>query len=140
KSGTKLLPMIEDLDALKQEAEDMGFVMSGRAASSAGKLGDQFSNLWKTIKFGAIALGEALAPALEFAVTHLQRFTTKALKCVQLMAVDWKLGGQIAVAGLKLGLLKGIDALATSVSGAMGDFIGTSGQQLVAGELFEAWT
>lgn len=140
KSGTKLLPMIEDFDALKQEAEDMGFVMSGSAAAASVKLGDKFANLWKTVKFGALALGEALAPALDFAVTHIQTFATKALKIVQLMAVDWRLGGQIAVTGLQLGLLKGIGALSEVVGGAMGDFIGTIGQQILAGDFSGAFS
>lgn len=139
KSGTKLLPMIEDLKSLRQEAQDMGFVMSDRTAAAAVRLGDKLANLWKTIKFGAIAIGEALAPALEFAVEHIQEFATKVLKLAQLMAVDWRLGMQIAVAGMKLAFLKGVDAMSSIAGGEFGDMISSIGQSIADGRLMEAW-
>lgn len=140
KSGTKLLPMIKDLAALRKEANDMGFTMSGRAAEAAERLGDKFGNLWKTVKFGMIALGEALAPALEFAIGHIQEFATKSLKWMQLMAVDWRLGAQIATTGLRLGMLEGIAALSDAVGGAVGNFVATIGTQLLEGDFTEVWS
>lgn len=140
KSGTKLLPMIKDLAALRKEANDMGFTMSGRAAEAAERLGDKFANLWKTVKFGLIALGEALAPALEVAIGHIQEFATKSLKWIQLMAVDWRLGAQIATTGLRLGMLEGIAALSDAVGGAVGNFVATIGTQLLEGDFTEVWS
>ncbi|MGE3780011.1 MAG: hypothetical protein AB7F89_22675, partial [Pirellulaceae bacterium] len=83
KSGTKLLPMIEDMEALRAEAREMGFVMSGQGAANAVKLGDALDNLWTTIKFGAIALGETLAPAMLKFVEMVQPVATATLKWMQ---------------------------------------------------------
>ena len=79
KSGVKLLPMLNDLPALRQEARDLGLVMSGESASAAVKLGDQMANLWATVKAGAMTLGEIFVPTLTWAAEAVQVFATDAL-------------------------------------------------------------
>lgn len=83
KSGTALLPMIEQMDQLRQEARDLGFVMSGEAAASAVRVGDQFANLWETLKMGSVAIGQAVAPFLEEALPVIQAFATVGLQTIQ---------------------------------------------------------
>lgn len=83
KAGTELLPMIADLAALRKEARDLGLVMSGDAANRAVALGDAFSNLWKTVKFGAVAIGSAIAPTLQSTVGIVQSAFTSVLKFIQ---------------------------------------------------------
>src|SRR5690606_13136421 len=85
KAGTQLLPMIEDMGALRQEARDLGFVLSGEAAASAVRVGDMFPTLWSTLKMGPIAIGAAMAPILEVALPAIQKFATWGLKSVQSM-------------------------------------------------------
>jgi hypothetical protein len=83
KSGTKLLPMVNDLQALRQEARDMGLVMSGEAAGSAARLGDMFDKLWATVKMATAAVGEAVAPFVEMALPTIQSFATGALLAIK---------------------------------------------------------
>jgi hypothetical protein len=83
KSGTALLPMLGDLQALRQEARDMGLVMSGDAANGAVRVGDMLQNLWTTVKAGTMAIGQAVAPFLEVALPAVQAFATHALKAIQ---------------------------------------------------------
>ncbi len=82
-SGAKLLPMLGDLQALRQEARDLGLTMSGDAASGAARLGSMFSDLWKTVKAASFAIGAAVAPAIEAALVPIQRFATLGLKALQ---------------------------------------------------------
>jgi len=63
KSGTSLLPLIDDLPALTQKAKELGVVMSTEDATAADALGDSVDAL-KSV-FGAITntIGSALAPS-----------------------------------------------------------------------------
>lgn len=79
KSGTELLPMIEDLDALSEEARRMGFTIEDDAAASAESLGDMLGNLMKTVKFTALNIGSALVPAITAIVKPIQLVATKVL-------------------------------------------------------------
>ena len=45
KSGTALLPMLNDLKALKQEARDLNLVPTEQAVSAADKIGDLFDKI-----------------------------------------------------------------------------------------------
>lgn len=49
------------------------------------------------------------------------------------------LAGKVAMAGLKAALLQGVEGLSTAVGGALGDFIGTIGTQLIKGDLEGVW-
>ena len=64
KSGTALLPMIGDLDALTREARDLGLVMSTEDARAADALGDAMDSMVAVAKRTALTIGAALAPAL----------------------------------------------------------------------------
>lgn len=144
KSGTKLLPMIEDMESLRAEAREMGFVMSGQGAANAVKLGDQLSNLWKTVKFGAIAIGETLAPAMMKFVDFVQPVATATLKWMQsirdaILGGQIELAGKIAFAGLRVAALQGVVTLSTAVGGAIGDFLGSMGSKFIGGDFQGAW-
>src|SRR5690606_23372135 len=56
-----------------------------------------------------------------------------------LMAGDRALAGEVALIGLRLVFLKGIDLLANSVGGALGDFLGAVGLQIASGDFAGAW-
>jgi hypothetical protein len=144
KSGTKLLPMIEDMEALRAEAREMGFVMSGQGAANAVKLGDKLANLWKTVKFGAIAIGETLAPAMMKFVEMVQPIATATLKWMQsirdaILGGQIELAGKIAFAGLRIAALQGVVALSDAVGGAVGDFLGSIGSKFIGGDFQGAW-
>jgi hypothetical protein len=144
KSGTKLLPMIEDMEALRAEAREMGFVMSSQGAANAVKLGDKLSNLWKTVRFGAIAIGETLAPAMMKFVDFVQPVATATLKWMQsirdaILGGQIELAGKIAFAGLRVAALQGVATLSTAVGGAVGDFLGSIGSKFIGGDFQGAW-
>lgn len=68
KSGTSLLPMMQDgakgIQELRDQARDLGLVISTEDAKAAEIFGDRLSDLWKVIKSGVFAIGAALAPLL----------------------------------------------------------------------------
>src|SRR5262245_54849001 len=65
KSGQRLLPMIDDLDALEKKAHELGIVWSSEDAAAADALGDAISGMWAQAKMLTAQLGAALAPALQ---------------------------------------------------------------------------
>lgn len=85
---------------------------------------------------GKAALGSVLSFLAPFVATFKQTFA--GLRDA-IATGDWELAGQIAMAGLKLGLLQGVTALSEAVGGAMGDFIGSVGTDLASGDLASAW-
>ncbi len=64
KSGTKLLPVIQDLDALRSEARQLGASMTAGQAAAAGALADAWDRVTATVGGLATAIGSALAPLL----------------------------------------------------------------------------
>lgn len=64
KSGTSLLPLITEMDALTDRARELDIVMSTDAAGAADKLGDAFGDVKKVLQTVQIQIGAALAPAL----------------------------------------------------------------------------
>lgn len=64
KSGTKLLPMIAELEANSQLFKSWGLVIPTESAARADELGDTLDLLWKVAKNVAHWVGDALAPAL----------------------------------------------------------------------------
>jgi hypothetical protein len=71
RSGTQLLPLMADgargIEALQQQARDLGLTMSTEDAHAAEALNDTFDTLWKVLKQGVFIIGSALAPALKAA-------------------------------------------------------------------------
>lgn len=85
KTGTSLLPLMQDgargIEALKQQARDLGLVISTEDAKAAETFGDTLDDLWKVLKSGAFAIGAALAPLL-------QDLATQAIRVAKVTA-DW---------------------------------------------------
>ncbi|MCC6360621.1 MAG: hypothetical protein IT450_17925 [Phycisphaerales bacterium] len=69
RSGTALLPAINNLDALSSEAERLGAVMTTEQAALGDQLGDAFDSLGSAAKFAAAAIGEQFAPIAIDAIT-----------------------------------------------------------------------
>lgn len=85
KTGTSLLPLMQDgakgIAALRQQARDLGLVISTEDAKAAETFGDTLDDLWKVIKSGVFAIGAALAPLL----INLAVQATQVAK----MTADW---------------------------------------------------
>jgi len=84
KTGTKLLPMISDLKALRERAQELGRVMSGENAAAADALGDALDDLKKTVLGAGNGIMASLAPAL----TQFVRAATNAVLQVKQWATD----------------------------------------------------
>jgi hypothetical protein len=64
KSGAKLLPMIDNLQKLRQEARDLGLVPTEEAVSMADAIGDAWDAVHSVMKATVFNIGAALAPVL----------------------------------------------------------------------------
>lgn len=64
KSGTNLLPMVDDLARLRKEARDLNLVPTDKAVQDADELGDLFDKITSIGKAAAFSIGAALAPVL----------------------------------------------------------------------------
>lgn len=64
KAGPKLLPMVANLQALRQEARDLGLVPTEEAVSMADAIGDALDKVKSVISATIFEVGAALAPML----------------------------------------------------------------------------
>lgn len=64
KSGTKLLPMVDSLQQLRQEARDLGLVPTEEAVGMADAIGDSLDKIKAVINATIFEVGAALAPML----------------------------------------------------------------------------
>lgn len=62
KSGTMLLPMLADLEALAKEAESLGIVPLEKDVKAAAALGDAFNRMKRTFFAALFEIGAAIAP------------------------------------------------------------------------------
>lgn len=64
KGGAALLPMIENLQALRQEARELGLVPTEEAVGMADAIGDAFDKVNSVLSATVFEIGAALAPVL----------------------------------------------------------------------------
>jgi hypothetical protein len=121
KSGTALLPMIDDLGELTAQAKEFGLVWTDEEAKKADALGDAFDLLKATLARVVTSIGSELAPLLtELAVT-LARCAKIVIDFVQangpLIVSAFKIGVAIAAAGAAF---LALGAAIWGVGGALG--------------------
>ena len=71
--GVMLLPLLGDIDKLKQKAKELGIIMTKEQADTAAALLDAWTNLKYQLNAIFMSLGEALAPALKQVATWLSK-------------------------------------------------------------------
>lgn len=112
--GVMLLPLLGDIDQLKQKAKELGIIMTQDQADTAAALLDAWTNFKYQLNAIFMSLGEAIAPALKQVVTWLskmvkpiQDFVSQHRELFILMAKGLALflviGGTIATVGAILG-------------------------------------
>lgn len=141
KTGTKLLPMISDLKALRERAQELGLVMSGENAAAADALGDALNDLKKTILGAGNGIMASLAPAL----TQFVRAATNAVLQVKQWATDnagliitvMKVAAGVAAAGAGLFIFGKAIMGVGAILGGLHSFIiwAVGGVQLLIGVL-----
>ena len=110
KSGTSLLPLMQDgakgIEALRQQARDLGLVISTEDATAAEFFTDRLSDLWKVVKSGVFAVGATLAPLLQdlaISVTRIAKVIADWVRAEKpLILTLFKVAVGIAAAGAAL--------------------------------------
>jgi hypothetical protein len=134
KSGTRLLPVIQDLEALRTEARRLGASMTAGQAAAAGALADAWDRVQASIGGLTTAIGSALAPVLLQALQAVTTFLV-GLRAwsdrnqglmVGLLGLGTVLGSvgiSLAVVGVTISAVgSGLGVLATLVRGATAAF------------------
>lgn len=122
RSGTKILPLVKDMDGLTRTARELSLVMSTEEAAAADKLGDLWDVLVTSAKVLATAVGSALAPALQMAAEAAMVVASVVVDLVRAMPWAVQLFGMLglaatAVGGAMLGIAAAAKAAALTVSG-----------------------
>lgn len=78
KSGTQILPMLENLQTFGQEARDLGLIPTDEAIASAAALGDAYDRAKRVVAAAFFEIGAAIAPlakeVLDFATVAVRQF------------------------------------------------------------------
>ena len=140
--GVMLLPLLGDIDKLKQKARELGIIMTKEQADTAAALLDAWTNFKYQLNAIFMSLGEAIAPALKQVVTWLSKMVKPIQSFVnehrELFIVLAKglalfliLGGTIATVGIILGgmglALKSIGSVFVLTGGMVKGFAVTLG-------------
>ena len=140
--GVMLLPLLGDIDRLKEKARELGIIMTKEQADTAAALLDAWTNFKYQLNAIFMSLGEAIAPALKQVVTWLSKMVKPIQSFVnehrELFIVLAKglalfliLGGAIATVGVILGgmglALKSIGSVFVLTGGMVKGFAITLG-------------
>lgn len=141
-SGTKLLPMVGSIKALREEAKKLGLTISKEDATAAAELTDAWGRLTSMFKVFMFQIGTALAPTLKDIAEKVQIVFTAILNWVKenktVVASIAKviagvigfgvaliaIGGIIKGVGTALGVLAVIVKVVTATFSIMGAVIG----------------
>ena len=134
-SGTKLLPFFasgaDGIEAMRQEARELGLVLSDDDANAAATLTDAFSRMTKAAKGIALQFGASIAPtaakvadAIALAASRVSQFVAKHQGLVKAAAAI-ALG--IAGAGSALLTIAGGAALAATALSGLSTILGGVG-------------
>ncbi len=130
KSGTSLLPMIENLAETRAEARRLGVVMTAQDAKAAAELNDAFGRVTAVLKSLVVTVGSALAPILsEMAgkVTELiMAFRDWLAQNRGLVVSILKIGAVIVGVGVGLTALGPIVSAVGTAFGVMASVISTA--------------
>ncbi len=147
KGGTVLLPMIDDLDALRQKARELGLTMTTEQARAADELGDSYDTLKASVRGLALSVGSALAPALQQvtdaltrAVSSISRFVRQhqaaVVAAAKLALVLVGVGGALIGLGASLGIvassLKVIPTIFGGIMTVLGSLLSPVGLAIAA--------
>jgi len=147
KSGTQLLPLMADgakgIEALQQQARDLGLTMSTDDAKAAEALNDTFDTLWKVLKQGVFIIGSALAPTLksvsEWIIRTVVTTTAWIKQNKDLVVTLFKVAAGILAGGLALMALGYAITTVGAIMGALAGIIAGVGTALgVLGSII-AW-
>jgi len=121
RSGTKLIPMIDDMARLRAEARSLGIVPSEAAVKLADDLGDAFGKVQKVVGAVFFELGAALAPVLLPAAEAVAKMGLAFINWIKNNQKTIQVVAALAVGVLALGTaLVGIGGTITLLGTALG--------------------
>lgn len=135
KSGTQLIPLIDDMDALASQARELGLVMSTEDAEAADALGDAMEIVRASLGRVVQVVGASLAPLLTDMAEQIARTVAMTIEWVdangELIVTAFKIGAAVTAAGVAVtaigvalyGVGAILGALATTL-GAVGVVLG----------------
>lgn len=155
KSGGKLIPMINNLKTLREEARAKGLVPTDEAVRMADELGDKFSTVFQQLKMGMFEISAAWAPIILPLVDAVSDLLSSTLQWIRangelmtsfggigdaIAGGNWGLAGEIAIKQIQLAFQTGLAAITNLLlDGPLADAIGTIGTKLIKGDLQGAW-
>jgi hypothetical protein len=135
RAGRQLLPMVENMRALRQEARDLGLVPSEEAVKDAAAVTDALNRVRRTIGAAFFEIGAAVAKPVLNALAAITNITAGVSKWVrenqQLVRTVGKIGLILTVAGGAIAaigtafvasgaIIAGLSTTITAVAGAFG--------------------
>lgn len=72
RSGAKLLPMMAELNELREEARRLGLVPTEEAVKQAAQIGDLMDSITAVTRAGVFEIGAAISPALTPGITFVR--------------------------------------------------------------------
>lgn len=144
RSGTRLLPMLADLDGLRRKARALGIVMSTEDANAADDLGDLFDQLKAQAAAAFFQIGKAVAGPLKDFSTRATEIGVSVIGWVKanagLIQTVAKIGIAVTLAGGAIvglgGAIYGIGkalVFASSVVGLLGSPLAVVSGLLIGG-------
>lgn len=129
RQGRQLLPMFENgaagMDAMRQQARDMGLSMSTEAAAGAARLLDALTVLGSQLKVLAFEVGAAAAPFVEAALPAIQQFAKGIIDNVS-VAADYVMPVVSAIYDTMLTAFTSISEMVAAVWGTVSDNTGSA--------------
>lgn len=131
KSGTSLLPLFADLDALKKEAVDLGIALSDQDASNADRLGDAFDRIAAVTKGIGLRVGAAIAEPLASILETTAKIASIGIEWAKnnqgvIQTVAAIGAGAVAVGTVIAGIGAGVIAVGAAIS-SVGVIVGGIG-------------
>lgn len=153
KSGTKLIPMLGELQALRQEARDLGLAPTDEEIARADAMGDSFDKLKAVMSASLFKIGSAFAPIVQAGVDAAVRIVAAFNRWMesnrvvidtlhalgQALSTDLALAGEIAMTSLQAVLLQGVNGIATLLGNGLGNLFGSIASDLILGDFASAW-
>lgn len=121
RSGTQLLPLIAEHDALLARARELGVVMSTEEAQSADRVGDAFDDLWLVGTRVAQVVGNTMAPAFLALLDGLTNAGTVVIGMVQNSV--WLQSAFASLGQFTTTVFVGIGEVVSAVAGSAGESI-----------------
>lgn len=122
KSGAKIIPLIDNMQVLRDEAKRLGLTISTEQAQSAADLTDAFGRLSSAIKVLSFTIGSSFSNVLQKILKYLLSVSKNVIDFVnsnkELIVTVAKIGaGLLAIGGTLISVGFGVSALSFAVSG-----------------------